>query len=299
MPMLQNEIAGDPARRQKPGMPIASSVRRSTRFLCAGFLFGLIFALAPHPARAGGGAGFATEWTQLLNNVELGQIAAIESAILSTEAESLVAQLDQLRTQLAAFEIMQRNIKSLPEQHLRQAMGAVRNLREIAGAARSISRSGASLDNFLRSDLITDPLFERRGLDRARSRESYTAWNDRWNASMENGLRGAGFTLADVEDEARLIDRISTLFGSEAGQMQVLQGANQIAASMARQMNDLRALTATQAETVTVAWGRVLADMDRREAEQRLYETQLKESLEQLDAQEQGRTLNEIFGIER
>ena len=210
-----------------------------------------------------------------------------------------MAQLDQLRTQLAAFEIMQRNIKSLPEQHLRQAMGAVRNLREIAGAARSISRSGASLDDFLRSDLIIDPLFERRGLDRARSRESYTAWNNRWNASMENGLRGAGFTLADVEDEARLIDRISTRFGSEAGQMQVLQGANQIAASMARQMNDLRALTATQAETVTVAWSRVLADMDRREAEQRLYETQVKESLEQLDAQEQGRTLNEIFGIER
>ena len=243
--------------------------------------------------------GYATEWTQLLNNVELGQIAATEAAILSTEADSLVAQLEQLRTQLAAFEIMQRNIRSLPEQHLQQAMGAVRRLREIAGAAQSISRSGASLDDFLRSDLITDPLFERRGLDRAGSRESYTAWNNRWHASMEAGLRGAGVTLEDVESEAQLIDAITIRFGSEAGQMQVLQGANQIAASMARQMNDLRALTATQAVTTTVAWGRVLADMDRREAEQRRHESQIRESLQQLDAQQRGRTLNDIFGIGR
>ena len=258
-----------PAREAIRGVLTAISVlqlRRAApprllcaRLLCAGLLCGLTLALAPQPARAGTVTGAATEWTQLLNNVELAQIAATEGAILSTETESLVAQLDQLRTQLAAFEIMQRNIKSLPERHLREAMGAVLNLREIAGAAQSISRSGASLDDFLRSDLITDPLFERRGLDRAGSRESYTKWNNRWNASLENGLRGAGFTLEDVESEAQLLDRISTRFGSEAGQMQVLQGANQIAASMARQMNDLRALTATQSETVTVAWGRVLA----------------------------------------
>jgi len=273
--------------------------RSAQRLLCAGLLCALVFALAPQSVRAGPGAGFATEWTQLLNNAQLGQIATTEAAILSTEAESLVAQLEQLRTQLAAFEIMQRNIRSLPEHHLQQAMGAVRRLREIAGAADSIARSGRSLDDFLRSDLITDPLFERRGLDRAGSRESYTEWNNRWHSSMEAGLRGAGVTLEDVESEARLIDAISTRFGTEAGQMQVLQGANQVAASMARQMNDLRALTATQAETVTVAWGRVLADMDRREAEQRLQDAQIRETLQQLDAQAQGRTLNDIFGIDR
>ena len=249
------------------------------------------------PANAGGVSGMATEWTQLLNNVELAQIVATESAILATDTESLAAQLDQLRTELAAFEIMQRNIKSLPEQHLRQAMAGVVRLHRVAGQAGAIARSGAALDDFLRSDLITDPLYDRRGLERNLIGESYTAWNNRWHASMETGLRGAGMTLEDVESEAQLIDRISARLGTEAGQMQVLQGANQIAASMARQMNDLRALTATQSETVTVAWGRVLADMDRREAEQRRFEREVHETIESYENAPRGRSMNEIFGI--
>ncbi len=256
----------------------------------------LIGTLAPAPLHAGAAAGGATEWTQLLNNVELAQIAGTEGAILATESEALLAQVQQLATQIQSYQIMLRNIKSLPEQHLKQALGSVLRLRDVAQEAGAIAHSGSALDDFLRSDLMTDPLFERRGLDRAQSRESYTAWNNRWHRSMEAGLRGAGLTLEDVESEGEMIDRITERMGSETGQMQVLQGANQIAAAMARQINDLRALTATQSETVTVAWGRVLSDMDRKEAAQRRHAQEIHETLESLEGVE-GRSLNEIFGI--
>ena len=257
----------------------------------------LILAFAtPQMATAGGVTGVASEWTQLMNNVELAQIVGLEGSILAKESEQLLTQINQLKTQMEAYQVMLRNIKSLPEQHLKSALGGVMRLRDIAQEAGAIAQSGRSLDSFLRSDLITDPLFERRGLDQAQAGESYSAWNNRWNHSMEAGLRGAGLTLEDVESEGGLIDRITDRFGSEAGQMQVLQGANQIAASMARQINDLRALTATQSETVTVAWGRVLSDMDRTEAGRRLHEREVHETLEQLDTVK-GRSLNEIFGI--
>ena len=245
---------------------------------------------------AGGVTGVASEWTQLMNNAELAQIVGLESSILATESQQLLTQARQLQTQMEVYQVMLRNIKSLPEQHLRSALGGVMRLRDVAQQAGAIAQSGAALDSFLRSDLITDPLFERRGLDQAHARESYTAWNNRWHDSMDAGLRGAGLTLEDVESEARVIDSITDRFGSEAGQMQVLQGANQIAASMVRQLNDLRGLTATQSETVTVAWGRVLSDMDRTEAARRQHDQEIHETLEQLDSVE-GRSLNEIFGI--
>ena len=240
--------------------------------------------------------GLASEWTQLMNNAQLGQIAGLEGSILAVESEQLLTQARQLQTQMQVYEVMLRNIKSLPEHYLRNALGGVMRLRDVAQQAGAIAQSGAALDNFLRSDLITDPLFERRGLDQAQTSESYTAWNNRWHQSMETGLRSSGLTLEDVESEARVIDSITQRFGSETGQMQVLQGANQIAASMVRQLNDLRGLTATQSETVNVAWGRVLSDMDRTEAGQRLHEREVHETLEQLDSV-QGRSLNEIFGI--
>lgn len=243
-----------------------------------------------------GGLGNAKEWTQLANNAELGVIAGLESRILSTETRSLLTQVEQLTTQIRSYEIMLRNIRSLPEQHRRAAIAPILRLREIAGEAGSVAGSARDLDRFLRSDLITDPLFDRDGLERARLAERYDAWQDQWDASLETGLRTAGATRADVESEARLVDLISRRFGSEAGQMQVLQGANQMAAAMARQLGGLRTITAAQVEQTGIAWSRVLADMDRREAGARRHEREVHETLEQLDAQRgQGRALQDIF----
>lgn len=250
------------------------------------------------PVSAGpGGFGAATEWTQLLNNAELASIAGLEARILSTGTEQLLTEIEQLATQVRTYEIMLRNVRSLPEQHLRAAMGPVLRLREIGAEAGAIAQAGQALDTFLRSDLITDPLFDRSGLDRADVAARYDDWQSRWQASLRAGLGTAGATLADVESEAELIDLVSTRFGTEAGQMQVLQGANQIAASLARQMNGLRAITATQAEQTSIAWSRVLADMDREEAERRRHEREVHETLESLEAVPPGRSLNEIFGI--
>ena len=234
----------------------------------------LFWATAPVSAGPGG-FGAATEWTQLLNNAELASIAGLEARILSTGTEQLLTEVEQLATQLRTYEIMLRNVRSLPEQHLRAAMAPVLRLREIGAEARSIARAGQSLDTFLR----------------------YDDWQSRWQASLSAGLGAAGATLADVKSEAELIDLVSTRFGTEAGQMQVLQGANQIAASLARQMNGLRAITATQAEQTSIAWSRVLADMDREEALRRRHEREVHETLESLEAVPPGRSLNDIFRI--
>ena len=275
--------------------PSCAPVRSLIR--CAPAALAALLALTPAPVGAGPAVGVATEFTQRLNNAELGTIIGLETRILSTETEQLLTEIEQLATQIRSYEIMLRNIRSLPEQHLRAAIGPILRLREIASEAGAIATSGRALDNFLRSDLITDPLYERDGLDRVDVATRYDDWQARWRSSLETALGTAGATLEDVESEARLIDLVTGRFGGERGQMQVLQGANQIAASMARQLNGLRAITATQVEQTSLAWARVLADMDRREAAERLHEREIHETLESLDAVAPGRSLNDMFGI--
>ena len=274
-------------------MPLLPSSRPA--LLARAAVLGVTLALAP-PATAGpGGIGVATEWTQLLNNKQLASIVALEGRILSTEAKSLTAQLDQLRTQIQAYEIMRRNVKQLPDQMLGDVMTPILELQQIAQEAGSIAQSGVALDDFLRSGMITDPLFERAGLDRARVAERYDDWSVRWQSAVETNLGQNGLTMADVETEGQLLQAIQSRFGTEVGQMQVLQGANQIASSMARQLNDLRRITMTQSEVSTLAWGRVLSDMDQREAGERLFEQEVHETLESLEQRDRGRSLNEIF----
>ena len=254
-------------------------------------------AFAPHVAIAGGLAGMATEWTQLLNNAELGKIIGLESRSLHVETQSLAAETSQLQTQLQALEIMRRNIAVLPDHAIGNVIEPVVRLHRIARQAGSLAVDGRSMDAFLRSDLITDPLYERDGLDRARVAERYDAWSAQWQGSMETNLQQTGFTLQDVGSEAQLIDRIQSRMGTEEGQMQVLQAANLVAASMARQLNDLRRITATQAEQTSVAWARSLEEMDRREAAQRDHERDLREAGGRLGNTPAGPTLNELFRV--
>ena len=256
---------------------------------------GMAIVMVCQVAQAGPAGLRATEATQLMNNAELGVIAGLETQILDTEVKNFLNQVEQLRTQIQSYQIMLRNIASLPQQFLQQAMQPVVALRQLASDAGSLAATGRNLDQFLRSDMITDPTFNRSGLDRARVSERYDDWMQQWNRSLETSLGAAGATMSDVETEANLIDQITRQFGTETGQMQVLQGANQIAAVIARQLGGLRQITATQAEQTSIAWGRQLSTQDLREAEQRAHEREVRETLDALDNRDQGRSLREIF----
>lgn len=246
-------------------------------------------------AQAGPAGLRATEATQLMNNAELGIIAGLETQILDTEVKNFLNQVEQLRTQIQSYQIMLRNIASLPQQFLQKAMQPVVALRQLATDAGALAATGRNLDQFLRSDVITDPMFNRSGLDRAQVSERYDDWMSQWNRSLETNLGAAGATMRDVETEANLIDQITQRFGTERGQLQVLQGANQIAAVIARQLGGLRQITATQAEQTSIAWGRQLSTQDLREAEQRAHERQVRETLDALDNRDEGRSLSDIF----
>ena len=286
--MTQESISG--RRRKRP------ELRRHGRLRVLALAAAL--ALAPAGVRAGALGGGATEWTQLLNNAELAKILGVETRSLHTETQSLAVETNQLQTELQALEIMRRNVRVLPERHVGNVIEPVLRLHRIANQAGSLASNGHSMDTFLRSDLITDPLYDRRALDRANLSADYDAWSDRWNASMETNLRQTGFTLEDVGTEAQLIDRIQSRMGTEEGQMQVLQGGNLVAASMARQLNDLRRITATQAEQTSIAWARRLDEMDRQEAASRDYRRELEAAREQLGSAPAGRSLNELFRLE-
>lgn len=266
--------------------------------LCAVVMLGV--TAAPCSLWAGSVAGFggATEWTQLLNNAKLIELVGLEGQGLAQDAQILSANLDQLRTINATYQTMLYNAQSLPDSFKDQVLENVLQMRSVLEEAGAVARDGRSLDMFLRSDAITDPLYESGNLDDTRLTERYTDWLDSWNGSLESGLRQAGLTFESVQDDAALIDAIQGRLGSEQGQLQALQAANEIAATMTSQMVDLRSLTASQLQQNSIAWGRVLAEQDDREAARRSTEQELKQTIENLETERgTGRGVQEILGL--
>ncbi|ART99353.1 hypothetical protein [Yoonia vestfoldensis] len=244
------------------------------------------------------GFGGATEWTQLLNNAQLIELVGMEGKGLAQEAQILSANLEQLRTINETYQTLLYNAQTLPDSFKDQVLENVLETRSVLERAGAVARDGRSLDMFLRSDAITDPLYESGNLDDARLSERYTDWLDSWNGALETGLRQAGFTFESVETDAALIDAIQGRLGSEQGQLQALQASNEIAATMTTQMVDLRSLTATQLQQNSIAWGRVLAEQDDREAARRSTEQALKQTIENVEAErDTGRGVQEILGL--
>ncbi len=272
-------------------------LRRTTLAAFTALLLGSATS-APLPAAAGGAAtGGATEWTQLANNFELASLVGVEGRNLGINTQSLLNEVRQLATQIQTYQAILQNLERLPENYLQEALGPVRELHRIMGQARAIAASGETLDQFLRSDLITNPLFEGEGLEDAQISERYDAWLGVWDGALEVGLRQVGLTLDDVTSEAQLLDRINGQFGGVDGHLKALQISNELTGSVARQLVDLRALNATQAQQNTAAWSRVLADLDRKEAAQRKTDVLIRETIESYEGESDRRTIHDILGI--
>lgn len=245
-------------------------------------------------ARAGGLTGVATEWTQLANNAELANLTSLEASHLSVSSETLATEIEQLQTQILAYRNMVQNTEKLPGSFHRQSLEPVLDLRRLYIQAGALAGSGQQLDMFLRSGLIQDPLFEQDVYSRNNYTERYTDWQDRWSSTLTASLQQSGMTIEDVETEARLLDALANRADQAGGNLQALEVANELAGSLARQVLDLRALTASQAETTAIAWSRVLAEQDVKRAIDRRFHETLEVGRQQVSP---GTGIHDLLGI--
>ena len=226
--------------------------------------------IAPSPgADAGPGGGFATEWTQILNNGQLVAILGEETKGVALNARQLATQAELLRTQFLAYQNMIRNTENLPETIWGDVRTSLLDLRGVMAAANTLAGDGAALDRLLRSRMITDPLYEASPLAREEFADRYDKWSDLSQSALNAALGTARMTVGDVDSEAEILTRIAGQGRTVKGQVEAIQVGNELSASIARQLAQLRVLTAAQTEQTSLFQARWMADRDTEEAERR------------------------------
>ncbi len=226
----------------------------------------------------------ATEFTQILNNIELVGLVAKETEGVAISAEQLLTQVETLRTQLLAYQNMITNTKNLPETFWRDVTASLNGLHSAMSEAQSLSFDGGTLDKVLKSKLILDPLFKASGLASGEFEERYDDWQKITTAALGATLAASRMTIKDVESEAAIIDRIQTQGKTVKGQVEAIQVGNELAGSIAHQLAKLRTITASQNEQTAVFQARWLAQMDAAEA----YKRKTVKGAETIDRKEPG-----------
>jgi type IV secretion system protein TrbJ len=179
-------------------------------------------ALVVPRARAGIVGGFATEWTQLANNLQL--------------INQYIRQGEQLKQQILMVLDMVKNTATLPAQIFGPIMTDIAELASIVQNGRALAYSMANLDGEFRAR------FRGWGYNARAWFTDYKTWSQTSLDTTLGTLKAAGLQGQQLQSEQAVLDKLRDMAESSEGRMKALQVANQIAEQQVQQLMKLRQL---------------------------------------------------------
>jgi len=177
--------------------------------------------LSPVPAHAGVPGVFATEYTQILNYVELA--GQLEKQVLMVEN-----QLNQLAD-------MAKHGITITDQLFGTVASDINNLNQIVKTGQSLSYTMSNLDGSFRLRFPGYSSSTNYG-------QSYQTWSQTSLDSTRGALNAAGLQNSQFNSDEALLKTLQGQSQSAVGRMQAIEVGNQIAENQAEQLMKLRQL---------------------------------------------------------
>lgn len=176
----------------------------------------------PKLGRAGIVGGFATEWTQLANNLQL--------------INNYIRQGEELRQKILMVADMARNTANLPAQVFGPIMADISRLSGVVQNGRALAYSMANLDAEFRNR------FRGYGYTARTWFRDYKEWSQTSLDTTYGTLRAAGLQGEQLASEQAVLDGLRRMAESSDGRMKALQVSNQIMEQQVQQLMKLRQL---------------------------------------------------------
>jgi P-type conjugative transfer protein TrbJ len=173
-------------------------------------------------AHAGVIGGFATEWTQLANNLQL--------------INSYIRQGEQLRQEILMVLDMAKHTAQVTFQTFGPIMSDIAALHSIVQNGRALAYSMANLDSEFRSR------FRGWGYNANAWYTQYRDWSQTSLDTTLGALKAAGLQGQQLTSEQAVLDRLRGMAQGSDGRLKALQVANQISEQQVQQLMKLRQL---------------------------------------------------------
>ena len=211
-------------------------------------------------------AWWATEWTQILNNIEL-------MGVNLGTWEVVAQQLEQLAHEAEMLEYEYKNLKSLTENpmaeinSLEQLNAIIQQGQVISYAAGNVEARYSELNPGFReytATIMTPPRWEQK----------YEEWGGRNKDNIAAVLKSAGLEEETIFNEKERLETLKEMSRSAEGRKEVIQAGNLIAAEEVESLQRLRKLVADSSQLQanymakqqdsedvhTAQWRRIMAD---------------------------------------
>ena len=189
------------------------------------FLFVVAFSLllgTPTQSDAGVIAGVATEWTQILNHVQL--------------IQSYIRQGLQLENELKRYELALKESLVQPNQVFGTIEQDLGQLAQLVQGGRALAYSMANLDAQFRNT------FTGYGSRTQGYFQDYQKWSQTSLDTTLNSLKAAGFHGQQLQTQQAILAALRAQSTGAGGEVQAIEVGNQIAEQQVEQLMALRQL---------------------------------------------------------
>ena len=177
--------------------------------------------VCPVPAHAGVPGLFATEYTQILNYVEL--------------AGQLEKQVVMVENQLNQLADMAKHGITITDQLFGTVASDITTLRQIVNTGQALSYTLSNMDGTFRLRFPGYSPSTNYG-------QSYQTWSQTSLDSTLGALKAAGVQNSQFDSDSALLQSLKSQSQSAVGRMQAIEVGNQIAENQAEQLMKLRQL---------------------------------------------------------
>jgi P-type conjugative transfer protein TrbJ len=193
--------------------------RRAVVFVVLGCLI-----LGGTPNRVEAGGVFATEFTQLLNHVEL--------------IQQYLQQVQMVQNNLLRYQLMLRNSQALPNQIFGPVTQDLQKLAQIVQGGNALAYSMANLDVQFRN---TFPGYAKAWSPTA-FYPNYQRWSETSLDTTYSTLKAMGLQGQQLQNEQAVLAALRQMAQTPAGQMDSIQMGTEISEQQVEQLMKLREL---------------------------------------------------------
>lgn len=197
------------------------------------FVLGALVAFQSH-SFAGTVAGFggSTEFTQILNNFQLGGIQ--------------IKEMIQVHNQLRQLNDMIKNGVPITDQMWNGAHSDLVRLAQLVQQGQALAYSAANIDQEFQKKFEEYGQYLSDELGVTSFKDKYNEWSRTNLGSIQSALQTTQVQSRELQTEQQTLSLLERKSSSASGRMQAIQVGNQIAAQQVRQQQKLRTLMMTQ-----------------------------------------------------